>query len=29
MNKGFKFETEGTYTSKIFANLQKFFRPKK
>lgn len=29
MNKGFKFETEGTYTSKTFANLQKFFRPKK
>lgn len=29
MYKGFKFETEGTFTSKTFANLQKFFKPKK
>lgn len=29
VNKGFKFETEGTYTSKTFEHVRKFIRPKK
>lgn len=29
MRKGFKFEETGTFTSKTFMGLQKFFKPKK